>query len=252
MNELNARSGFDHIHQIHCDLRPRSRSNAWHPQSPKRSPLVSFILDAPLPEQEPAIGPVLLQTLTEHRANNWELLIPGKEPTWLDSWRNWLSGALRVFPNQTGSCLQQNGRTIACGEWLLPVQISSSWNSTLLDQIQSFSECFPSSRWLLGSGPAWLQSRQALWETDAEPSTKLLADATIDNPGAWSLNLQGGNEPKSTKHFLENQRCMHVLPFHDDIRELNFDLHAEISNALHQKGWPLVVLVINAASRVGS
>ena len=80
------------------------------------------------------------------------------------------------------------------------------------------------------------------WETDTEPNAKLLADATIDKPGAWSIELPAGNESNSTKHFLENQSSMQVLPFHDGIRELNFDLHAEISNALHQKGWPLVVL----------
>ena len=242
MNKINSSSGLDHIHQINCDLQPRCRSNAWNLQPPEQSPLVSFLLDVPLPEQEPAIGPVLLQTLMREKGKNWELLIPGKEPTWLDSWRNWLSGALRVFPNQTGRCLQQNSHINACGEWLLPVQISSSWNSTLLDQIQSFSGCFPASRWLLGSGPAWLQSRQALWDTDTEPNTKLLADATIDNPGRWSINLPTANEPNSTKHFLENRSSMQVLPFHDGIEELDVELHAEVSNALHEKGWPLVVL----------
>ena len=83
MSEINSKSGLDHIHQINCDLKPRCRSNAWHLQPPEQSPLVSFILDVPLPEQEPAIGPVLLQTLMGDKENNWELLIPGPEPTGL-------------------------------------------------------------------------------------------------------------------------------------------------------------------------
>ena len=103
----------------------------------------------PLRENELA----LLHTLMEHRENVWELLVPGPEPPWLDAWRPWLSGAIRVFPEHNGKSLQEASRMIACGHWLLPVQLKTCFKTTLLDQISSFSECFSASRWLLSRRP---------------------------------------------------------------------------------------------------
>ncbi|WP_186491453.1 hypothetical protein [Synechococcus sp. BIOS-U3-1] len=203
---------------------------------------MSFLLDAPLPSQEPMDRQALLHTLMEHQENSWELLVPGPEPHWIEAWRPWLSGAIRVFPKHTSKSLQEVSRIVACGHWLFPVQLQTTWKPTLLEQISSFSKCFSASRWLLGSGSAWLQSREALWHTDENNSVMLLLDEIVHEPGAWSIDLPTLGVPALPKESNENQLKIHALPLRNSLPKFDLEQNQNIFNTLLHEDWPLIVV----------